>query len=241
MWTGCGRLVITRPNASAAHPVDQARAQVALTAESARRQLVLDEVSEVNPSVNAYRTTNAAKARVKGIEAELAYLPAKWISLGVNYAYTDAKYREYNVLQNDGSIISYTGNTLPQTPKQQVHLASEMATPWPPTGGEVFAGADYTYRSEIQFVDANDTPRAILEKTRFNGIVNLHVGWRSLDEKLVLNLFAKNISNTRALVSFPDFTPYFATFQELGNPQDHIYLSRYTPGRIVGVMVTVRH
>jgi iron complex outermembrane receptor protein len=192
------------------------------------------------PSVNAYRTTNAAKARVKGIEAELAWLPANWLTVGAAYAYTDAKYREYNALQNDGSIISYSGNTLPQTPKQQVHLAGEVTTPWSTVGGSVFAGADYTYRSEIQFVDANDTPQAILDKTRFNGIVNLHVGLRSSNEKFVFNLFAKNVSDKRALVSFPDFTPYFATFQELGNPQNHIYLTRYTPGRIIGVMITLR-
>jgi iron complex outermembrane receptor protein len=193
-----------------------------------------------DPSVNAYRTTNAAKARVKGIEAQFTWLPAKWLTVGADYAYTDAKYREYNVLQNDGSIISYSGNTLPQTPKQQVHLAGEVTTPWSTAGGVVVAGADYTYRSEIQFVDANDTPQAIVNETRFNGIVNLHLGWRSANEKFVFNLSAKNVSDKRALVSFPDFTPYFATFQELGNPQDHIYLTRYIPGRIIGVTVTVR-
>ena len=193
-----------------------------------------------DPSVNAYRTTNAAKARVKGIEAQFTWLPAKWLTVGADYAYTDAKYREYNVLQNDGSIISYSGNTLPQTPKQQVHLAGEVTTPWSTAGGVVVAGADYTYRSEIQFVDANDTPQAILNETRFNGIVNLHLGWRSANEKFVFNLFAKNVSDKRALISFPDFTPYFATFPELGNPQDHIYLTRYIPGRIIGVTVTVR-
>jgi iron complex outermembrane receptor protein len=194
-----------------------------------------------NPAVNSYRTTNAGKARVKGIEAEITYLPVSWLTLAGNYAYTDAKYREYDALQDNGSTISYAGNTLPQTPKQQFHFSSEIAVPWTRAGGEVMAGADYTYRSEIQFVDANDTPQAILNKTRIDGFVNLHLGWRSASEKMSVNLFARDISNKRALVSFPDFTPYFATFPEYSDPRDHIYLSRYNPLRTFGVTFTVRY
>src|ERR1700730_4224701 len=194
-----------------------------------------------SPGVNAYRTTNAGKARVKGVETELTYVPAKWLTLAMNYAYTDAKYLEYNVFQDDGSVISYSGNTMPQTPKQQVHVSGEVTAPWSVASGEVFAGADYTYRSEIQFVDANDTPQAILDKTRFNGLVNAHVGWRSAGDKLTVNVFARNISDKRPLVSFPDFTPYFATPDEFGDPKNHIYLTRYIPGRIIGVTFSVRY
>jgi iron complex outermembrane receptor protein len=194
-----------------------------------------------SPGVNAYRTTNAGKARVKGIETELTYAPVKWLTLAASYAYTDAKYLEYNVLQDDGSVISYSGKTMPQTPRQQVHVSGEVTTPWSVANGEVYAGADYTYRSEIQFVDANDTPQSILNKTRFNGLVNAHIGWRSAGDKVTVNVFAKNISDKRPLVSFPDFTPYFATLQEYSDPQNHIYLTRYVPGRIIGVTFSVRY
>jgi iron complex outermembrane receptor protein len=194
-----------------------------------------------SPGVNAYRTTNAGKARVKGIEMELTYAPAKWLALALNYAYTDAKYLEYNVRQDDGSVVSYSGKTMPQTPKQGVHVSGEVTAPWSVASGQIFAGADYTYRSEIQFVDANDTPQAILNKTRFNGLVNAHVGWRSADDKVTVNVFARNISDKRPLVSFPDFTPYFATPDEFSDPQNHIYLTRYIPGRVIGVTFSVRH
>jgi hypothetical protein len=103
------------------------------------------------------------------------------------------------------------------------------------------AGADYTYRSQIQFVDANDTPQVILNKTRINGFVNLHLGWRSENDKVSVNLFARDITNKRALVNFPDFTPYFATPPEYFDPQNHIFLSRYTPPRTFGVTFTVRY
>jgi iron complex outermembrane receptor protein len=194
-----------------------------------------------NPAVNSYHTTNAGKARVKGIEVEATYLPIDWLTLSANYAYTDAKYREYNIPQSDGTVISYAGNVLPQTPKQQVHVSGEVAIPWAVTGGTVLGGADYTYRSQIQFVDANDTPQVILDKTRINGFVNMHLGWRSANEKLNVNLFARDITNKRALVSFPEFTPYFATLPEYADPANHIYLSRYTPPRSFGVTFTVRY
>jgi iron complex outermembrane recepter protein len=192
---------------------------------------------DASPSVNSYRTTNAGKARVKGIETEFTYLPVNWLTLGLNYAYTDARYREYNYAPG----LSYAGNVLPQTPKQQVHASAEVNVPWSAVHGELFAGSDYTFRSQIQFEDSNNTPQSILDKTRFNGIVNLHVGWRSTDERMTVNLFAKNVSNRRALINFPDFTDYFATPNESANPNDHIYLARYTPERALGVSLTVRY
>jgi iron complex outermembrane receptor protein len=197
-----------------------------------------------NPAVNAYRTTNAGKARVKGIELDATYLATDWLKLGLSYAYTDAKYREYAYLvtQADGSTqkVDYAGHTLPQTPRQQVHVSEEISIPWAATDGVVITGADYTYRSEIQFVDANDTPQSILDKTRYNGIINAHVGWQSNSGHWVVNVFAKNISDKRALVNLPDFTPYFATPAELGNPGNHIYLSRYSPRRLIGVSFTAK-
>jgi iron complex outermembrane receptor protein len=198
--------------------------------------------TQFDPASTSTRTTNAAKARVKGIEAEVTYLPVSWLTLSGNYAYSDGKYGVFNALQSDGSTISYSGNVMPQTPKRQFHFSSEFAVPWSPTGGDVIAGADYTYRSEIQFVDANDTPQVILDKTRINGFVNLHAGWRSTSGKVSINAFARDITNKRALVSAPDFTfPYYVTPSEAGNPQNHIYLSRYTPPRTFGVTFTVRY
>jgi hypothetical protein len=49
------------------------------------------------------------------------------------------------------------------------------------------------------------------------------------------------LTDKRALVNFPDFTPYFANLQEYSNPADHIYLTRYTPPRTFGVTLTVRY
>jgi iron complex outermembrane receptor protein len=192
-----------------------------------------------NPSVNAYRTTNAGKARVRGIEADGAYLPAKWLKLSGDYAYTDAKYREYFALQDDGSFANYSGNTLPEVPKHQVHVSGELTIPWAAMGADVIAGADYTYRSSIQFVDANDTPQSIIDKTRYDGIIDLRAEWRPQSGKWLVNLFAKNVTDKRALVNFPDFTPYYTTLAEFSDPHNHVYLSRYSPARSFGISVTV--
>jgi iron complex outermembrane receptor protein len=194
-----------------------------------------------NPAVNSYHTTNAGKARVRGVELEASFLPISWLTLSANYAYTDAKYRAYDLPQSDGTVISYAGNIVPQVPRQQVHLGAEAALPWRATGGSLIGGLDYTYRSEIQFVDANDTPQTILDKTRFDGFLNMHFGWRSADERFTANLFVRDLTDKRALVAFPDFTPYFANLQEYANPADHIYLTRYTPPRTFGVTLTVRY
>lgn len=192
-----------------------------------------------NPSVNAYRTTNAGKGRVKGVEADAAYLAAKWLKLSGDYAYTDAKYREYLAMQDDGSVANYSGNIMPEVPKHQVHVAAEVTMPWAATGGDLIAGADYTYRSTIQFVDANDTPQSIIDKTKYDGIVDLHAEWRSQSGRWLVDLFAKNVTDKRAMTNFPDFTPYFTTLAEFVDPNNHVYLSRYTPARSFGLSVTV--
>jgi iron complex outermembrane recepter protein len=192
-----------------------------------------------NPSVNAYRTTNAGKGRVQGLEADWAWLPVKSLKLSGDYAYTDAKYREYFALQDNGSVANYSGNTMPEVPKHQVHVAGEVTIPWAATGGDLIAGADYTYRSSIQFVDANDTPQSIIDKTKYDGIVDLRAEWRSHSGKWVVDLFAKNVTDKRALVNFPDFTPYFTTLAEFVDPHDHVYLARYSPVRSFGISVTI--
>lgn len=194
-----------------------------------------------NPAVNAYRTINAGKARVQGVELEMTALPVQWLTLGLNYAYTDAKYIDFRALQDDGSYIDFSGNRLAQTPKHQLHLSAEVSTPWPAVSGSIVFGGDFTYRSNVQFTDANDTPEAILRKTRYNGILNVHAGWTSPSGKLGINFFAKNLTDKRALVSYPDFTPYFATLEEFSNPSDHIYFSRYSPKRTLGVSFLMKY
>ena len=193
-----------------------------------------------DPMVNAYKTTNAGKARVKGVELDIRYKPLPWLELGGSYAYTDAKYRAYLLLQDDGSFIDYSGNTVPQTPKHQVHLSAELNAPLRSTGGMLNFGADYTYRSQIQFVDANDTPTSILDKSQYNGVINIHAGWQAVSGRFSISLFAKNVTNDRALVSFPDFTPYFANLPEFRNPANHIFFSRYSPIKTFGVTLTVK-
>ena len=106
-------------------------------------------------------------------------------------------------------------------------------------GGDLIAGADYTYRSTIQFVDANDTPQNIIDKTKYDGIVDLHAEWRSQSGRWLVDLFAKNVTDKRALTNFPDFTPYFTTPAEFSDPRNHVYLSRYSPARSFGISVTV--
>lgn len=194
---------------------------------------------DANPAVNAYRTTNAGKARVRGIETDATYLPIEWLRLSGDYAYTDARYRSYLALQDNGSIADYSGNVLPQTPKNQLHVGAEVTLPWVTRQAQVILGADYTYRSAIQFVDANDTPRSIVDKSRYDGIVNLRAEWRSRSGRWLIDLFAKNVTDKRALVNFPEFTPYFATPDEIANPQNHIYLARYSPVRSYGISFTI--
>lgn len=82
--------------------------EVGLKSSLANRQLTFNltgywydysglQVSVFDTTSRAFRLQNAAKARIKGIEAELAYSPASvpGLNLHVSTAYNDSKFRDY--------------------------------------------------------------------------------------------------------------------------------------------------
>jgi acyl-CoA dehydrogenase len=89
------------------------------------------------------------------------------------------------------------------------------------------------------FVGIQGVALAEVAKSRYDGIVNLRAAWRSRSGRWLIDLFAKNVTDKRALVNFPEFTPYFATPDEFANPQNHIYLARYSPVRSYGISFTI--
>jgi outer membrane receptor protein involved in Fe transport len=70
---------------------------------------------------------NAAKARVRGSEIEVEMLPIDWLTLGLSYSYTDAKYRSYLVpnappappTDNAGHTIPFTPNNTSNSEKRR--------------------------------------------------------------------------------------------------------------------------
>jgi iron complex outermembrane receptor protein len=77
-------------------------------------------------STVSFVTTNAGSARVQGVELDGAVAPTSWLTLGVNYSYTDAKYLQYVSANNSGPPSVYTGNQLPYVAKNQGNVSATI-------------------------------------------------------------------------------------------------------------------
>lgn len=92
---------------------------------------------------------NVGKARTQGVEFDLSWRAADWLTLTANYAFTDAKALQGTEVTNGtvfGGNMSVAGFTLPRSPKHAGALSAAIDMPF--TGNVRFIGrADLTYQS----------------------------------------------------------------------------------------------
>ncbi|HLZ82955.1 MAG TPA: TonB-dependent receptor [Caulobacteraceae bacterium] len=203
------------------------------------KNLQTNQIVNVNNTFLSF-TTNAAGARTQGVEVEASAQPVDWLSLGLTYAYMDAKFTNFPGVNG---AKPNTGNTIPYSPRNQVHVSAEFH--WPVTGlggGHVGIGGDFTYHSQIFFTNANDTPLFIRQHTPWKGIVNLHANYETADGHWKLSVWAKNVTNERALLHGADVTSTLvdnADFTPSQTPGGNafIFLAKYYPERTIGVTI----
>jgi outer membrane receptor protein involved in Fe transport len=78
--------------------LDYSKKQVSIT--------FVDPNSTPVPNQLATRVVNAAKARVKGFEVDIAAAPTETVSLSASYTYNDGKYKDFTDIQTGVSAIS---------------------------------------------------------------------------------------------------------------------------------------
>jgi iron complex outermembrane recepter protein len=193
------------------------------------------QTNQFNPQTAVFQTTNAGKARAKGLELETTEAPTNWLTLGLNYTYQLARYTDYvqSALQNN------TGNVIPETPRHSIHFSAETKFAVPAVAGDFNLGGDYTYRTAVHFADANDEPTFLLNESKFDGIVNLHASWNSSGDSWHVSAFATNLTDRNTVVYATDVSGFYLTPAEAANPANRIYSVIRVPSRLIGL--TVRH
>jgi iron complex outermembrane recepter protein len=151
-------------------------------------------------------TTNAANARIRGVEAELLYKPIPALTLGVNGSYLDAKYSRYfsNV---GGTGADLSGLRLANAPKFQSHVFADLT-------GDVASGwvgnfhAEYDHMSST-FTDTANSPGGLRRPTN---IVNLSASVGPQDERVKFGLFVRNLTREVYVVSSQVSFPFVNEF-----------------------------
>jgi iron complex outermembrane receptor protein len=183
---------------------------------------------------------NAARARVRGSELEVEMLPIEWLTLGLSYSYTDAKYRSYLIPNAPPDPpTDNSGHTIPFTPRNAANFRAEAHFGAPGGAGKIRIGADVTYRSSIQFNDANDTPNFIVSKSAYHGVLNMHATWSSNDDRSEVTVWAKNLTDKRAIINNADLSNFFDTVGEY-NKGGYVSIDNWNDPRIVGISLTRR-
>lgn len=167
-------------------------------------------------------TTNAASARVYGVEGEFTALPTDNLTIDLSMAYTHARYQTYMGADAARPLLlgsaDFSGNTLNNAPDFRAHLGGEYRLPL--ADGELSIRADGDYSSEAFFSAAN-LP-LIGQKAFFKA--NASLRYTSAKHWSVTG-FVRNITNKTTRVSAVVNTPL------VGNPVQ----GSYAPPRTFGL------
>ncbi|HJW42606.1 MAG TPA: TonB-dependent receptor [Rhizomicrobium sp.] len=142
--------------------------------------------------------TNAAGARINGLEAE-ADMVSGGLELSGFYSYTDSWYTRYISPISSGGVTNFTGLPLAITPKNKVGVSLSYGYPLSGDEERLVGRVNYTYQSSEQF-------RTTEQADPFNtapgyGLLNLRVDWEHfLSHPLTASLFMTNATDQKYIV-----------------------------------------
>lgn len=159
---------------------------------------------------------NAATARIKGVEAEFVLTPIEGLQIDGGYAYLHARFTDFA----SGASANYTGNDLPRSPHDKIHLGAQYG--FDIQGWGVLGRVDYTNQSHSYFEASNIATQKQEGFINWDGRVSL----TSPDKRWEIAVWGKNLSNELV----PTYVTAFAPYQQVLVP--------YAPPRTYGVTLT---
>lgn len=127
--------------------------------------------------------TNAGRARMRGVEAEVTVRPVAWATVTGTYGLLDTRYDQF-VIPGGATL---TGNRLGSAPKDKASAMLDIDAPLGPV--RLVGNAVYSYTSQY-FTGA--TSDGTLSVPRY-ALVNASLGLTSRDRRYSLSVFAHNL------------------------------------------------
>lgn len=136
-------------------------------------------------------TTNAGKARIWGIEADILFRPVPMLELTANYAYTNAKFTEF--IYPDGT--DHSSDPFARAPRNVYTLGARFIAPLDDRQGNASAGISYYHTDDYE---GNDTFIPTYTRAEGYNLVNLDASWNSiLGSGFDLSLYVNNLTKTK--------------------------------------------
>lgn len=184
--------------------LDRFAPETATTFEAGLRSEWLDERLRLNATVfhTAYRDIqlrqqffseglfmtridNAARARVRGIEVEIAARPLRDLNLAFSYGHLDPRYLDISMVP--GLTLA---SAFQRTPRHSFSLSLDYARPL--LEGRLSVHADYGYRSREQF-QLVATP---WDQPGY-GLLNARLGWSAPEDRWSVAVFGSNLADKK--------------------------------------------
>lgn len=135
-------------------------------------------------------TTNAAKAKINGVEFSGTVAPSSEWSISGTFAYTDAYFTKF--IENDtltGIPVNLKGNQLPGAPKLSSNITVEYTKPMGPD--ELALVGEWNWHDTIYFTEFNSRQLAQPTVSTFNASIRYTFD----DGKWFAELYGKNLSD----------------------------------------------
>ncbi|NOZ43355.1 MAG: TonB-dependent receptor [Alphaproteobacteria bacterium] len=129
-----------------------------------------------------FQTSNAASAKLRGVEIEFALKPSSGLEFFGSYAYLRATYNKFHDLAGR----DFTGNTLRQAPRNSLYLALRYEHPF--RDGRFRFRLDYRYQGK----SFREPDNSITIQPAFD-LVDSSIAYTSADNHWEATLWAKNL------------------------------------------------
>ena len=146
-----------------------------------------------NPNVAPVQTvvTNAAKARVKGVEVDLLFSPLEGLDFTLAYAYTDAGFKRY-VTPSGDDLSAYP---MARAPENVITIGARYTTSMGELGGEFSVGGSFYH---MDGYNGNDDYVPGVTDVEGYELVNIDARWSNIgNSNLDIGLFATNLFNEK--------------------------------------------
>lgn len=175
------------------------------------------------------QVNNAGEGETKGVELELLGRPVDGLTLGVNYAYTDAIYKSFTGCAGSAAVpVDCSGNPIPFVPKNSWSVSAQYAWTLPNESSltlrgedswadayEVHAGADKRGAATVaQPLGAFLGPQLPRSMTKKSDIVNAFLTYEAAGGQWSVQAWSKNLLDKQYVVFATNYSFYLLTATE---------------------------
>ena len=174
------------------------------------------QVQQLLSTLQGLVITNAGKATIRGVEAELQARPASWLTVSAGGALNDTKFDKFL----SGTGDDYSGQQFLYTPKWSGYVAAEGRWPVHDVGDLVVQG-DYSAQSRIYFDNQRTVSAAGTYSSSPYGLLNARLGL-AFRNGVDLFVFGNNLTDKRVLSNrFSDGLGLGLTLDTYGPPRQY--------------------